>query len=112
MKNFGTTMAQRIAKAASAFEKRRTGHVPRRVTVVVSENTLAITLHGVLSTTEKELARTPAGAVLIQEYYRQLFNNSGMFRQEIKRITGAEVREGTEEFVTTSGVAVKSFSTG
>jgi uncharacterized protein YbcI len=107
-----TTMAQQIARAACALERRRTGQVPRRVTVVFRENTLVITLHGILSATEKELARTPAGARLIQEYHCQLFKNSDSFRQEIKAITGVEVREGTEEVVTTSGVVVKAFTTG
>lgn len=35
------TMAQQIAQAAIAFEQRRTGsHVPKSVTVVLSEGTL------------------------------------------------------------------------
>ena len=44
-----TTMAQQIAQAAIAFEKGRTGHTPKSVTVVMSDNTLMITLHGALS---------------------------------------------------------------
>ena len=36
-------------ESASAFEERRTGHVPQSVTVVLSEDTLVITLHGDLS---------------------------------------------------------------
>jgi uncharacterized protein YbcI len=112
MQKSPTTMAQQIVQAACAFERRRTGHVPKRVTVVLRENTLVITLHDVLSATEKELARTPAGAVLIQEHHAQLFKNADLFRREITRITGAEVRDGTEEVVTTSGVAVEAFKTG
>ena len=112
MPKSGTSVAQQIAHAAMAFEKKRTGHAPKKVTVVLNENTLVITLHGVLSAAEKELAKTPAGAVLIQEYHSQLFKNSDFFRQEIKRIMGAEVREGTEEVVTTSGAVVKAFTTG
>ena len=40
-----STVARQIAQAASAFEQERTGHVPKSVTVVLSENTLVITLH-------------------------------------------------------------------
>ena len=70
------TVAQQIAAAASAFEERLTGHVPRSVTVVMSGETLVITLHGALSPVEKTLARSPAGAAQVQEYHRQLFTNS------------------------------------
>jgi uncharacterized protein YbcI len=49
MNQSNVTMAQQVAQAASAFEQRRTGHVPRSVTVVLSEDTLVITLHGALS---------------------------------------------------------------
>ena len=57
------SMAQQIAEAASAFEQLRTGHGPKSVTVVLSEETLVVTLHGALSPAEKALAQTPAGGV-------------------------------------------------
>ena len=71
-----STMAQQIAQAAIAFEQRRTGHLPHSVTVVLSGETLVITLHGALSPAEKALARSPAGAAQVQEFHRELFNNS------------------------------------
>src|SRR5690349_21947129 len=40
------TIAQQIAQAASAFEQQRTGHAPTAVTVILSEDTLVITLRG------------------------------------------------------------------
>src|ERR1700732_5619001 len=62
------TMAQQIAQAAIAFEQRRTGnHVPKAVTVVLSEGTLVITLHDALSPAEMNLAKSPAGAAQMQE---------------------------------------------
>src|SRR5271170_2054440 len=71
------TIAQQIAQAAIAFEQRRTGnHVPKSVTVVLSEGTLVITLHDALSPAEKALARSPAGAAQMQEFHRQLFASS------------------------------------
>jgi len=39
MEKSNSTVAQQIAKAASAFEKQRTGQLPQSVTVVLSENT-------------------------------------------------------------------------
>jgi uncharacterized protein YbcI len=69
-----STMAQQIAQAAIAFEQRRTGnHVPKSVTVVLSEGTLVITLHEALSPAERVLAESPAGAAQMQEFHRQLF---------------------------------------
>ena len=85
-----STMAEQIAQAAIAFEQRRTGnHVPKSVTVVLSEGTLVITLHEALSPAERVLARSPAGAAQVQEFHRQLFaNSSDSLRQEITRIVG------------------------
>lgn len=108
------TMAQQIAQAAIAFEQRRTGnHVPKSVTVVLSEGTLVITLHEALSPAEKEMSKTPAGAARVQEFHRQLFSSSSeALRQEIKRITGMDVREATAEIEPTSGAVVQAFTSG
>jgi uncharacterized protein YbcI len=113
MEKSNSTKAQQIAEAASAFELRRTGHRPKSVTVVLSGETLVITLHGALSPAERALARTPEGAVQVQDFHRQLFNDSAdWLRQEIKRITGVAVREATAEVETTTGTVVQVFTTG
>jgi uncharacterized protein YbcI len=108
-----STMAHQIAQAAIAFEQRRTGHTPKSVAVVLSENTLVITLHGALSAAEKALAKSVAGAVQVQDFHRLLFNNSAdTLRQEIKRITGVEVREAVAEVGPTTGTVVQASTTG
>ena len=108
-----STMAQQVAQAASDFQEQRTGHVPKAVTVVLSEDTLVVTLHEALSPAEKALARTPEGAVQVQEFHRQLFKNSAdLLRQEIKRITGVAVGEAAAEIETTTGAVVHAFTTG
>jgi uncharacterized protein YbcI len=114
MNRCATSMTQQIAQAAIAFEQRRTGNRgPRSVTVVLSEGTLVITLHEALSPAEKALAKTPAGAAQIQEFHRQLFANScDSLRQEIKRITGMEVREAGAEVEPVTGAVVQAFTTG
>src|SRR5438270_11680874 len=114
MKNSNTTMAQRIAQAAIAFQQRRTGnHVPKSVTVVLSEGTLVITLHEALSLAERALARSLEGRAQVQEFHRQLFASaSDSLRQEIKRITGMDVREATAEIEPASGAVVQAFTTG
>ena len=113
MNQLRSTVAQQIAQAASAFEQRLTGHAPQSVTVVLSDNTLVITLHGALSLAEKALASRPEGAAQVQEFHRQLFHNSfDSLRQEIKRITGVEVREAAAEVEPATGTVVKAFTTG
>ncbi len=108
-----STRAQQIAHAARAFEQRRTGQAPESVNVVLSEDTLIITLHGALSPAEKALSKSPAGAAQVREYHRLLFHNScDPLRQEIKRITGVEVREASVEVETTPGAVVQALSTG
>ena len=106
-------MAQRIAEAARVFEQQRTGLVPKSVTVVQSDSTLVITLHGALSPAEQALTQSPAGAAQMQEYHRQLFASaSDTLRQEIKRITGVEVREAAAEIEPRTGTVVAVFTTG
>ena len=109
-----STMAQQIAQAAIAFEQRRTGsHVPKSVTVVLSEGTLVITLHEALSPAEKALAKSPAAAAQMQEFHQRLFASaSDPLRQEIKRITGVDVREAKAEVETMAGGVMQLFATG
>lgn len=109
-----SSMARQIAQAAIAFEQQRSGnHVPKSVTVVLSEGTLVITLHEALSPAEKALAGSPFGAAQMQEFHRQLFaNSSDSLRQEIMRITGMEVREATAEIEPATGAVVHAFTTG
>lgn len=105
--------AQRFAEAAAEFERRRTGHSPHSVSVVLSGETLVVTLHGALSPAERALAVTPTGAAELQAYRRGLFDTSALaFRQAIKDITGVEVRETAAEVEPTTGTVVTAFTTG
>ncbi len=113
MNQSNPTTAQQIGRAAIAFEQLRTGHVPRSVGVVLGEDTLVITLHGALSPAERALAKSSVGAAQVQEFHRQLFNDSSeALRQEIKRITGVEVREATVEVEPATGTMLQVFTTG
>lgn len=105
-----SSVSRQIAEAASGFEEQQTGHSPKSVTVILSEETIVITLHGALSLAEKALARSPEGAARVQELHRQLFaESSALLRQEIERITGVEVREAAAEVAPTTGVIVQEF---
>ncbi len=107
------TVAHEIAEIARTLQHQRTGHAPSAVTVVLSEDTLVVTLHEALTPAEKALARSPQGAAKVQEFHRQLFANSTEeMRQVIKRITGRAVREAAAEVETATGTVVHAFTTG
>ena len=103
-------LAKQLANVARQFEKHRTGRAPESVTAVLIDDTLVITLRGTLSSTEKELAKTPIGAAQVRELHRQLFLTScSSLRQEIEVITGVGVLEVTSEVATHTGTVVMVF---
>jgi len=106
-------VAKQLAAVASRLQAQRSGHAPKAVTVVLSEDTLVVTLHEALTPAEKALYRSPEGAAQVQEFHRQLFASStGEMRQEIERITGRLVREAVAEIETATGTVVHAFTTG
>ncbi len=112
-KNPNATMAEKVAQAARDFQQKKTGHAPKAVTVVLSNDVLVITLHEALTPAEQTLAKNPDGAAKVQEFHRQLFANSvDQLRQEIKRITGVDVREVAAEVEATTGTVVQVFTSG
>jgi uncharacterized protein YbcI len=107
------TIAEQVAKVAKALQQQRTGHAPKDVTVVLSEDTLVITMNDALTPAEKALASNSVGAFQVQEFHRQLFLASAdTLREEIKRITGRDVREAAAEIVPATGTIVHAFTTG
>jgi uncharacterized protein YbcI len=107
------TIAQQIARLASEFHEQQTGHAPKSVTAVLSEDVLVITLHEALSPAEKNLAQSFAGATRVQEFHRQLFHTStNVLRREIAEITGREVHEAAAEIDPGTGSVVHAFTTG
>ena len=108
MRESEPTMAENVAQAATAFQRQSTGHVPRLVTVVLSEDVLVFTLLGALTAAECAMAESPAGAALVQEFHRQLFADAcPSLREEIQRITGVEVREATAQVETNTGTMIQ-----
>lgn len=108
-----TEMAEKIAQVALAFQTERTGHAPASVTVVLSEDTLVITLHDALTPAEKSMSLSAEGAAKVQEFHRQLFQSSAeALRMQIKGITGRDVREAAAEVEPATGTVVHAFTTG
>ena len=75
MKKPAQTMAQQVARAISAFRQQRTGHPPKAVTVVLSEDGPVVTFHEALSFGEKTLPRTREGTLPVPESHRQYFDS-------------------------------------
>ena len=93
MNNLNPTMAEQIALVAAEFQQRETGRDARSVSVVLSGDTLVVTLYGALSPAEQAMSQTAEGADKVQQFHRQLFlNSSETLRKDIKRITGMASR--------------------
>ena len=108
-----STMAQQVAQVVMAFQEKTTGHAPKAVTVVLSKDTLVVTLHEALSPAEKDLARTASGAAKVQEFHRQLFSTASQsLRDEIHKITGVQMREAIAEVEPSTGAVVCAFASG
>ncbi|GAA4440202.1 DUF2294 domain-containing protein [Bremerella cremea] len=113
MNQSDTNIAEQLAEVASMLHQQRTGHIPKAVSVVISEDTLVVTLHEALSPAERAVAQTPEGAAQVQQFHRQLFEGSTEeMRKEIRRITGRDVQEASADIETTSGTVVHAFTTG
>ncbi len=106
-----SSKAQQIAQAAWAFELYTTGRLPGSAIVVLGDDTVVITLRETLSPAETALAKSPEGAAQMRKLHRFLFTaSSEPLRQEIRQITGVDVREATADFDTSTGTVVQVFS--
>jgi uncharacterized protein YbcI len=106
-------LTQQVGRVAGALQQKRTGVAPKAVTAILSEDTLVVTLDDALTPAEKALIGTPQGAAQVQEFHRQLFaSSSDSMRQEIKKITGRDVREATAEIETETGAIAHAFKSG
>jgi uncharacterized protein YbcI len=113
MNDHDSDIARELARVASTLQQQRTGLAPKAVSVILSEDTLVVTLNDALTPAEKYLSRTPKGAAEVQEFHRQLFlSNAKSMWQEIKRITGRAVREAAVDIEATTGTVVHAFTTG
>jgi len=107
------TVAEQLAMAASRLQQEQSGRAPKAVSVVLSDDTLVVTLHEALSPAEKAMAKGSAGALQVQEFHRQMFDlSSERLRQEIQRITGRTVRDAAVEIEPLTGDVVHAFTTG
>jgi uncharacterized protein YbcI len=106
------SIGQKIARAARAFENRRTKHGHKWVAVFMNENTVVIALHGSLTSAESALSQSPLGAAQVREFHRLLVATaSETLIQKIERITGTVVRDTGAEIEPTTGSVVHLFTT-
>ena len=105
--------SKELAEIALTMQSERTGHTPKAVTVVASDETVVLTLHEALSPAERILARTESGAAKVEQYHRALFAVScDELRKEIQRLTGRKVREAAVVVEPATGAIVHAFTSG
>lgn len=106
-------LSKELAQIALQMQSERTGHTPKAVTVVASEETVVLTLHEALTPAEKILASTESGAAKVEQYHRALFAVScEELRKEIQRLTGRRVREAAVVVEPATGAIVHAFTSG
>jgi len=112
MDRLPSSITQKIAHAARACEQRQTKHGRDWVAVFMNEDTIVIALHGSLTTAEQVLVQSPAGVTQVRAFHQQLFTNvSATLVQDVKRITGMEVRDTKADILATTGSVVLVFTT-
>jgi uncharacterized protein YbcI len=112
-KQSSEAITRELAGIALAMQTERTGHTPKAVTVVASDETVVVTLHEALTPAEKMLARTESGASKVEDYHRALFAVScDELRKEIQRLTGRRVREAAVVVEPATGAIVHAFTSG
>jgi uncharacterized protein YbcI len=105
--------SKQLAEIALTMQSERTGHTPKAVTVVASDETVVLTLHEALTPAEKILARSESGAAKVEQYHRALFAVScDELRKEIQRLTGRKVREAAVVVEPATGAIVHAFTSG
>jgi uncharacterized protein YbcI len=106
-------LSKELAQIALTMQSERTGHSPKAVTVVASDDTVVLTLYEALTPAEKILARTETGAAKVEQYHRALFAVScDELRREIQRLTGRRVREAAVVVEPATGAIVHAFTSG
>ncbi len=106
------TMTQQVEQLVIAQLKQQTGKAPASVTIVFYGSSLAIKLYEVLSPTELAMLRCPEGAERVQEVQHRFFSNTfSVLREEIKRIMGLHIEEGSTEIQATTGTVIHTLGT-
>jgi uncharacterized protein YbcI len=104
---------EELAAIALSLQTERTGHAPKAVTVVASDETVVVTLHEALTPAEKMLAKTSDGAAQVEGYHRALFAVScEELRREIQRLTGRKIKESAVVLEPATGAIVHAFTSG
>jgi uncharacterized protein YbcI len=113
MTQFETSIAKQVAQAAATCHLERTGQACESVAVILSGDTLVVTLHGALSPAERTMALSEDGAAKVGEFHRRLFATSlEPLCEQIKTICGAGVLQATAEIEAAKGTVVQVFTTG
>ena len=103
-----------LAEAIARFEEEEMGVRPTRVKVLVEEDLVMVHLKEVLSPSERVLARTEAGQIILQKFNARLFDggSSPSIREQISQALQRQVLDVQTTLSPLTGSLVAVFSLG
>lgn len=107
------SLSRKVAKAAASFEYERLGREPSRVTVVVGEGWMVVTLQAALAPLERIVARhCDASAAEIERRRRAAMASSiDELRSHVRRLTGVNLVAAVVSVDAITGSVIETFST-
>ena len=114
MKQTVEELSAHLAATISRFEAEEMGARPTQVTVLPQEDLIMVHLKGVLSPSERELARTEGGQAILQRFNNMLFHagSSPSIEDQVAAVVGREVIEVQTSLSPLTGSLVVVFSLG
>lgn len=104
--------ARRIARAASGFELRLLGRLPRSVAVVVGDDLTVVTIHMGLSTIERHLATSADGRRRVLAWHRSLVASSFVdLRDHLEDAAGIRLQAVATHVDAVTGSLLKTCTT-
>jgi len=103
-----------LAEVIARFEEEEMGIRPTEVKVLVEDDLVMVHLKGVLSPSERTLARTEAGQAVLQRFNSMLFagGSSPSIREQISRTLRREVLDVQTTLSPLTGSLVAVFPLG
>ena len=107
-------LSKALAQAIARFEEEQMGVRPADIRVLVEDDLVMVHLKGVLSPSERELARTEAGQAVLQRFNTMLFDggSSPSIREQVSQALGRQVLDVQTTLSPLTGSLVVVFPLG
>ena len=103
-----------LEAAVARFEEQEMGIRPAQVSVVVQSELVMVHIKGVLTPSERALARSDAGQAILQRFTTLLFNSGSepSIRQQVSDAVGREIEDVQATLSPLTGSLVVVFPLG